>query len=99
MKAFWMMACVLMASSLVAQVKQDCVKNARGETLCSNGKSAAAVNPNTGKAATANKNANGVTTTQTSSGGKAKTKNGMGVTQGPNGAECAKGKNHQGCKK
>jgi hypothetical protein len=80
MKALLMMACLFLASGLFAQVKQDCVKIARGETVCGNGKNAAAVNPNTGKAATASKNQNGVTTTQTSTGGKAKTKNGMGLT-------------------
>jgi hypothetical protein len=59
----------------------------------------AAYNPNTGNAAVAQKNQNGVTTTQTSRGGKAKTKNGMGVAQGPNGTTCAKGVNNQGCTK
>jgi hypothetical protein len=59
----------------------------------------AAYNPNTGNAAVAQKNQNGVTTTRTSSGGEAKTKNGMGVAQGPNGTTCAKGMNNQGCKK
>jgi len=42
---------------------------------------------------------NGVATTQTSAGGGAKTKNGMGVAEGPNGTTCAKGMNNQGCKK
>jgi hypothetical protein len=56
-------------------------------------------NPNTGTAAVAQKNQNGVTTTQTNWGGEAKTKNGMGVVQGPQGTTCAKGKNNQGCKK
>jgi hypothetical protein len=59
----------------------------------------AAYNPHTGNAAVAQKNQNGVTTTQTSRDGTAKTKNGMGVAQGPNGTTCAKGKNTQGCKK
>src|SRR5271155_4535953 len=107
----------------------DCVTNARGKTVCSNGQKAVAVNPNTGtvttvqknpsgvttaqssngtkaaynphtgNAAVAQKNANGVTTTQTSRGGGAKTKNGMGVVQGPNGTTCAKGTYNQGCKK
>ena len=66
----------------------------RGKTFCSNGQTAAAVNLNAGKAATALKNQNGVITTQTSSGRKAKTKNGKGVAQGPNGTTCAKGANH-----
>jgi hypothetical protein len=64
----------------------------------SNG-SKAAYNPRTGNAAVSQKNQNGVTTTQSSAGGKAKTKNGMGVAEGPNGTTCAKGKNNQGCKK
>jgi hypothetical protein len=76
MKTLVMMACMFLASSLFGQ---DCVKNARGETVCGNGRSAAAYNPNTGRGAAAHKNSNGVTTTQTASGGKAKTKNGMGV--------------------
>jgi hypothetical protein len=96
MKALLMTACMFLASGLFAE---DCVKNARGETVCGNGRSAAAVNPNTGKAAASHKNQNGVTTTQTTSGGRAKTKNGMGVAQGPNGTTCAKGANHQGYKK
>ena len=96
MKVLLMMACMLLAWGLFAD---DCVKNARGKTVCSNGQTAAAVNPNTGKAATAQKNQNGVTTTQTSSGRKAKTKNGKGVAQGPNGTTCAKGANQQGCTK
>ena len=94
MKSLAMIACMFLASSLFGQ---NCVKNARGETVCGNGNSAAAYNPNTGKAAVAQKNSNGVTTTQTSNGGKAKTKNGMGVVQGPNGKDCAKGKYHEGC--
>ena len=82
---------------LPVTLQANCVKNARGETVCSGGNSAAAYNPNTGKGATANKNSNGVTTTQTTNGGKAKTKNGYGVTQGPGGTTCAKGKNNAGC--
>src|SRR5580704_2688369 len=73
MKVLLAMMCMFIASSLSAQ---DCLKNARGETVCGNGRSAAAVNPNTGRGAAAHKNSNGVTTTQTTSGGKAKTKNG-----------------------
>ena len=96
MKVLLMMGFLLLASGMSAQ---DCVKNARGETVCGNGRTAAAVNPNTGKGAAAHKNSNGVTTTQTTSGGKAKTKNGMGVAQGPNGKTCAKGKYEEGCTK
>ncbi|MGC2765545.1 MAG: hypothetical protein WB607_08560 [Candidatus Acidiferrum sp.] len=96
MRVLLMMVCIFFASSLFGQ---DCVKNARGETVCGNGRTAAAVNPNTGRGAAAHKNSNGVTTTQTTSGGKAKTKNGMGVAQGPNGKTCAKGKYEEGCTK
>ena len=96
MKVLLVMMCMFVASSLSAQ---DCVKNARGETVCGNGRTAAAVNPNTGRGAATHKNSNGVTTTQTTSGGKAKTKNGMGVAQGPNGKTCAKGKYEAGCTK
>jgi hypothetical protein len=87
---------MLLASGMSAQ---DCVKKARGETVCGNGRSAAAVHPNTGRGTAAHKNSNGVTTTQTTNGGKAKTKNGMGVAQGPNGKTCAKGKYEEGCTK
>lgn len=96
MKVLLMMACMLLASGVAAG---ECVKNARGETVCGNGQTAAAYNPKTGNAAVAQKNpSNGVTTTQTSKGGTAKTKNGMGVAQGPNGTTCVKGKNNAGCK-
>ncbi len=126
MKVLLMLACMLFASGALAA---DCITNLRGKTVCSNGESAIAVNPNTGSVATAQKNQrgvttaqnsngtkaaynpntgnaavaqtnqNGVTTTRTSRGGEAKTKNGMGVAEGPNGTTCAKGKNNQGCKK
>ncbi len=75
-------------------------KYQNGATSAQNSKGAkAAYNPNTGNAAVAQKNANGVTTTQTTRGGEAKTKNGMGAVQGPNGTTCAKGVNNQGCNK
>jgi hypothetical protein len=96
MKVTLVMACMLFASGFLAA---ECVKNARGKTVCSDGQTAAAANPNTGNAAVAHKNQNGVTTTQTSKGGEAKTKNGRGVAQGPNGTTCAKGSNNQGCTK
>ena len=75
-------------------------KNSNGVTTAQNNNGTkAAYNPNTGNAAVAQKNQNGVTTTQTARGGEAKTKNGMGVVEGPNGTTCAKGKYNQGCKK
>jgi hypothetical protein len=60
-----------------------------------NGK--AVVNPNTGNAAVAHTNQNGVTSTQTTRGGTAKTKNGKGVYQAPNGTTCVKTANGKGC--
>ncbi|HEY6304521.1 MAG TPA: hypothetical protein VIX14_15800 [Terriglobales bacterium] len=74
MKVLLMMTCMFLAASSLAQ---DCVTNFRGQTVCKNGNTAAAVNPNTGTAPVAQKNSNGVTTTQTSNGGEAKTKSGM----------------------
>lgn len=94
MKVLLMMACIFLSASVC---NAGCTKNARGQTVCSDGQSAAAYNSKTGKGATANKNQNGITTTQTTSGGKSKTKNGKGVAQGPNGTTCAKGKNNEGC--
>jgi hypothetical protein len=87
MKLLLMMVCMFFASSSL--FAQDCVKNLRGETVCRDGKTAAASNPNMGNAAVAHKNQNGVTTTQTSNGGEAKTKNGSGVAQGSNGTTAA----------
>jgi hypothetical protein len=73
-------------------------KYENGATSAQNSNGArAAYNPNTGNAAVSQKNANGVTTTETTGGGEAKTKNGMGAVQGPNGTTCAKGLHNQGC--
>jgi hypothetical protein len=75
-------------------------KNPGGVTTAqsSNGTNAA-YNSRTGNAAVSSTNQNGVKTTQTTRGGEAKTKNGKGVVQGPNGTTCAKTANNQGCKK
>jgi hypothetical protein len=86
MKVWMIVVCMLFASSLFAQ---DCVKNLRGQAVCRDGQTTAAVNPNTGNAAVSHTNQNGVTTTQTSNGGEVKTKNGVGVAQGPNGNTAA----------
>lgn len=94
MRVLSVVACVFLATPVLAQ---NCVTNARGKKVCGGPNAAAAVNPNTGRTAVAQKNSNGVTTTKTSTGGQAKTKNGMGVAQGPGGTDCAKGKNHEGC--
>jgi hypothetical protein len=125
MKGLMIIALTLLAADAFAA---DCFTNALGKTVCSNGQSAAAVNPRTGTVTTAQKapsgvttaqssngskaaynphtgnaavsqtNSNGVKTTQTSQGGQAKTKNGMGVAEGPGGTTCAKGRYNQGCK-
>jgi len=94
MKFSLILTCMFLSVSLC---QAGCTKNARGQTVCSDGQSAAAYNPNTGKGATANKNSNGVTTTQTTGGGKSKTKNGKGVATGPNGTTCAKGAYNSAC--
>ena len=49
----------------------NCVTNALGKTVCSNGQSAVAVNPNQGTLTTAQKAPSGVTTVQNSNGTKA----------------------------
>ncbi len=49
----------------------DCVTNPLGKTVCSNGQSAVAVNPNKGTVTTAQKAPSGVTTAQSSNGTKA----------------------------
>ena len=66
MKNIVLIACLFLTSSLFAG---DCVKNRRGETICSNGNTAVAVNPNTGNATVAQKNSNGVKTTSTGNSG------------------------------
>ena len=97
MKALLLMMSMCLVLGLSA--KADCVKNARGKTVCGNGTTAAAVNPNTGRGAVAQKNQNnGVTTTQMRNGGTAKTKNGKGVVQGPGGTTCAKTQNNAACR-
>ena len=75
----------LAASASGAQA-QNCTKNLRGETICSNGQTAAAYNPHTGNAAVAQKNPNGTTTTQTRYGGTATTRNGSGTAHNANSA-------------
>jgi hypothetical protein len=126
MKTMLILACLLIANVCSA----ECVKNARGKTVCTNGDQAIAVNPNTGTVKTAQKNQagvssaqsisgnsaavvnhrtgnaavahtnpNGVTTTQSRMGGEAKTKNGKGVYETPNGTKCAKTAHNKGCTK
>jgi hypothetical protein len=74
-------------------------KYASGVTTAhSNSGAKAAYNPHTGASAVEHTNGNGVKATQTSRGGQAKTKNGMGVAEAPNGTKCYKGANTKGCK-
>jgi membrane-bound lytic murein transglycosylase B len=68
MKILLTMAFMLFATNVFAA---DCVTNRFGKTVCSNGQSAVAVNPNTGTVATAQKSASGVTTAQINTGAKA----------------------------
>jgi hypothetical protein len=66
-------------------VSAECYTNARGRYVCGNGQEAGGYNAKTGNAWKSEKNQNGVATTQTSAGGEARTKNGRGVYQSPNG--------------
>lgn len=68
MKISWIIALMWVGSRVFAA---DCVTNALGKTVCSNGQKAIAVNPNTGKVTTAQKTPSGVTTAQSNSGAKA----------------------------
>jgi hypothetical protein len=75
----------------------NCVTNERGRVVCNNGAQAGGYNSKTGNAWKSERNQNGVATTQTSAGGKAKTKNGKGVYQSPNGKDCYKTAYSRGC--
>jgi hypothetical protein len=88
-----LLACLVFSSVAFA----ECHTTLGGKTVCDNGQNAAAVNPKTDTAVTAQKDSNGVTTTKSSKGGQAKTKNGKGVYKAPNGTTCAKTANNQGC--
>ena len=68
MKILLIIALVVSAQGAVAA---DCVTNALGKTVCSNGQSAVAVNPKQGTVTTAQKGPSGVTTVQNSNGTKA----------------------------
>ena len=81
-----------------SNVFAECVKNARGRTVCGNDGNAGGYNARTGNAWKSEKNGNGVTTTQTRAGGEAKTKNGKGVYKSPSGKTCARTANNQGCR-
>jgi hypothetical protein len=88
---------LLMLFCSAQAIAADCVTNRYGKVVCANGQKAVKVNPDTGTAATAQKNANGVTTTNSSKGGTAKTKNGKGVYESPNGTKCVKTARQHSC--
>ncbi|NOT10463.1 MAG: hypothetical protein HOP23_01280 [Methylococcaceae bacterium] len=94
MKILVMLVCLFFTSGVFA----GCVTNLRGKTVCADGQGeAAGYNPNTGTAFKSETNQMGVTTTETSRGGEAKTKNGVGVVQGPGGKTCVKTRYNKGC--
>ena len=90
-------AAVLMLIVACSPVSAECHTNARGRYVCSNGQQAGSYNSRTGRAWKSEKNEYGVATTQTSAGGQAKTKNGKGVYQSPNGKNCYKTAYSYGC--
>ena len=91
------LAILLLLMTFSASAFADCVKNARGRTVCSNGENAGGYNARTGKAWKSETNDAGVTTTETSTGAEAKTKNGKGVYKSSSGKTCVKTANNQGC--
>jgi hypothetical protein len=68
MKHLYLAVLVFTASGAFAA---DCVTTVTGRTICKDGTTAAAVNPATGTAATAQKYPSGVTTAATNTGAKA----------------------------
>jgi hypothetical protein len=68
MKVLLTAALMLVSSNALAD---NCVTNRLGKVVCSNGQHAVAVNPNTGKVATAQKSPTGAVTAQTNTGAKA----------------------------
>jgi hypothetical protein len=66
-KTILILACLLIANVCSA----ECVKNARGKTVCTNGDKAVVVNPNTGTVKTAQKNPSGVVAGQSVNGNTA----------------------------
>jgi hypothetical protein len=91
------LAAILIGLAFASVSYAECRTTPTGRKVCDNGEDAAAYNPRTGNAATAEINQNGVTDTHTSRGGQAKTKNGMGIYKAPNGTTCVKGKRNKGC--
>ncbi len=68
MKLLLIIALILSAPGVFAA---NCVTNAQGKTVCSDGQSAVAVNPKQATVTTAQKSPGGVTTVQNSNGTKA----------------------------
>jgi hypothetical protein len=93
MKTLVVLACLILSANAYA----DCVRNARGQTVCANGQSSGGYNRNTGTAWNSQVNSNGVRTTQNSRGGEATTVNGKGVVHGANGTTCYRTANSHGC--
>ncbi|MDB5108481.1 MAG: hypothetical protein JWM69_1422 [Candidatus Binatus sp.] len=91
------LAIVLTLMVFSSSALANCVTNARGRVVCSNGEEAGGYNSKTGNAWHSERNQNGVATTHTSAGGEAKTKNGKGVYQSPNGKDCYRTANSKGC--
>lgn len=87
----------MVSTMFTPKVFGECYTNARGRTECSNGQEAGGYNASTGNAWKSERNQNGVATTQTSRGGRAKTKNGKGVYQSPNGKDCYHTADNHGC--
>jgi hypothetical protein len=88
---------VVSSMGVSSTVFAECYTNARGRYVCGNGQEAGGYNAKTGNAWKSERNQNGVATTQTSAGGEAKTKNGNGVYQSPNGKNCYKTAYNHGC--
>jgi hypothetical protein len=90
-------AIILTVMTFSSTVSAECYTNARDRYVCNNGQETGGYNSRTGNAWKSEKNQNGVATTQTSAGGQAKTKNGKGVYQSPNGKNCYKTAYSHGC--
>jgi hypothetical protein len=88
---------VMTLAMLSSSAFGSCYTNQYGRVVCSNGEEAGGYSRRTGTAWKSEKNQYGVATTQTSKGGTAKTKNGEGVYERPNGKKCYKTASSHGC--
>ena len=89
---------ILLLLACSSNVFADCVRNARGRTVCGNGEEAGGYNARTGNAWKSERNDAGVRTTETRRGGEAKTKNGKGVYKSSSGTTCVRTARNQGCR-